>query len=307
MYASTAHELPEGNAWLYEVKFDGYRCLAGRNSTGVTLWSRRGNIFTDQFPQIAKACEQLPPDTMIDGEVVAIDKNGRISFNLLQHHRSQAQALVFYAFDVLVHRGRSLFRLPVSLEQRRDVLNDIFRSIGPGPLALSENIHAEPEELKRVVREFGFEGIVAKRIDSLYEPGRRSGAWLKYKLHHSEEFLIGGYTSGYPFTSLLVGYYHEGKLYYAGKIKDGFVPHTRCEVANRFAGLETDVCPFVNLPEKNRTKWAITREAMKVCRWLRPELVAQVGYVEWTVEGQLRHPKFLDLRDDKNPSEVVRE
>ena len=113
--------LPEGKEWLYEVKFDGYRCLAGRDSTGVTLWSRRGNLFTKQFPQIAQACERLPPGTLVDGEIVALDANGRISFNLLQHHRSKAQALLFYVFDVLVYRGRSLLKEP--LERRREILS----------------------------------------------------------------------------------------------------------------------------------------------------------------------------------------
>src|ERR687898_484984 len=117
MYAQLVQQLPDGNESLYEVKFDGYRCLAARDTAGVTLWSRRGNDLTAQFPNIAKACEQLPPRTLIDGEIVAIDANGRISFNLLQHHRSQAQALLFYAFDVLIHRGRSLLGMP--LERRR--------------------------------------------------------------------------------------------------------------------------------------------------------------------------------------------
>jgi bifunctional non-homologous end joining protein LigD len=108
MYARLVNELPEGKEWLNEVKFDGYRCLAGRDAKGVTLWSRRENLFTSQFPQIALACERLPKDTLLDGEVVAIDTNGRISFNLLQHHRSKAQALLFYAFDVLIYRGPEL-------------------------------------------------------------------------------------------------------------------------------------------------------------------------------------------------------
>jgi ATP-dependent DNA ligase len=107
MYARAVQQLPEGKDWVYEVKFDGYRCLAGRDSTGVTLWSRRGNRFTDQFPQIAKACEHLPADTLLDGEIIALDETGRISFNMLQHHRSQAQAILFYAFDVIIHRGRT--------------------------------------------------------------------------------------------------------------------------------------------------------------------------------------------------------
>jgi bifunctional non-homologous end joining protein LigD len=110
MYARLVDKLPQGQEWLYEVKFDGYRCLAGRDSTGATLWSRRGNLFTDQFPQIARACGRLPPGTLVDGEIVALDENGRVSFNLLQHHRSKAQALLFYVFDVLAYRGRSLVK-----------------------------------------------------------------------------------------------------------------------------------------------------------------------------------------------------
>jgi bifunctional non-homologous end joining protein LigD len=123
MYALAVQNIPDGKEWLYEVKFDGYRCLAGRGKSGVTLWSRRGNIFTSQFPHIAKACEQLPPGTLLDGEIIALDKNGRISFNLLQHHRSHAQALLFYAFDVIVHCGQSLINVP--LEKRRRLLNDM--------------------------------------------------------------------------------------------------------------------------------------------------------------------------------------
>jgi len=113
MYALAVQNIPEGKEWLYEVKFDGYRCLAGRDKSGVILWSRRGNLFTSQFPHIARACERLPADILLDGEIVAIDKSGRISFNLLQHHRSSAQALLFYAFDVIVCRGKSLVSMPL--------------------------------------------------------------------------------------------------------------------------------------------------------------------------------------------------
>jgi bifunctional non-homologous end joining protein LigD len=146
MYARAVQQLPEGNDWLYEVKFDGYRCLAGRDAAGVTLWSRRGNDFTAQFPNIALACEQLPPGTLLDGEVVAIDENGRISFNLLQHHRSQAQALLFYAFDVLIHRGINLVNEPLS--KRREVLSDIMKPLTRKATAvsLSENIDATPAD-----------------------------------------------------------------------------------------------------------------------------------------------------------------
>src|SRR6266478_1878738 len=167
MYARLVSELPEGNEWLYEVKFDGYRCLAGRDSTKVTLWSRKGNIFTSQFPQITRGCERLPADILLDGEIVALDENGRISFNLLQHHRSKARALLFYAFDVLIYRGRSLIKVPLST--RGEVLSEIFKDRNAGPIGLSETMEASPADLVRVAKEFDFEGIVAKRKDSYYE------------------------------------------------------------------------------------------------------------------------------------------
>src|SRR5207249_2378416 len=307
MYARLVQNLPEGKEWLYEVKFDGYRCLAGKNTDGVTLWSRRGNLFTDQFPRIAKACERLPPDTLVDGEVVAIDENGRISFNLLQHHRSKAQALLFYVFDVLIYRGRSLLKL--TLEKRRELLTNIFKSdrSGASPVFLSENIEASPSDLVSVVKEFGFEGIVAKRSDSLYESGKQTGAWVKYKVNRGQEFVIGGYTPGNPLDALIVGYYEGEKLYFAAKVRNGFVPNLRREIYQKLKGLESAECPFANLPEKKRTQWALTKEEMKNCRWLRPELVAQIEFTEWTPDGHLRHSTFVGLREDKHPREVVRE
>ena len=271
------------------------------------MWSRRGNNFTVQFPNIARACEQLPARTLLDGEVVAIDENGRISFNLLQHHRSQAQALLFYAFDVLMYRGINLLAEPLSL--RREVLSDIMKPLTRKATAvsLSETIEGSPAELIRVVKEFGFEGLVAKRRDSYYESGKRSGAWLKYKLNKSQEFVIGGYTPGNPLDALIVGYYEGEKLIYAAKVRNGFVPRLRREVWQKLKGLEIAACPFANLPEKKRTQWALTREEMKNCVWLRPQVVAQIEFTEWTPDEHLRHSKFVGFRDDKEPREVVRE
>src|SRR5262245_41467572 len=305
MYARLVQNLPEGKEWIYEVKFDGYRCLAGSDSTGVTLWSRRGNLFTTQFPQIARACERLPPGTLVDGEIVALDASGRVSFNLLQHHRSKAQALLFYVFDVLVDRGRSSMNRP--LFARRETLTEIFNGIKVAPIGLSETLDASADELIRVAKEFGFEGIVAKRKDSLYESGKRSGAWVKYRVNRGQEFVIGGYVPSDPFESLIVGYYEGDKLIYVAKVRNGFVPQVRRDVARRFKGLEISVCPFANLPEKKRTMWALTKEEMKNCVWLRPELVAQIEFAEWTPDGHLRHSKFIGLREDKDPKEVMRE
>mgnify|MGYP003694495221 CR=1 FL=1 len=305
MYALSVQKLPQGQEWLYEVKFDGYRCLAGRDSTGVTLWSRRGNLFTKQFPQIAEACERLPTNTLVDGEIVALDETGRVSFSLLQHHRSKAQALVFYAFDVLIYRGRSVFTVPLYF--RREVLRRIFEDSNAAPIGLSENIEAAPTDLIRVAKEFDFEGIVAKRKDSPYESGKRSGAWVKYKVNRGQEFVIGGYTPGNPFETLIVGYYEGDKLLYAAKVRNGFVPQVRREVEGRFKGLQIDTCPFANLPEKKRTMWALTKEEMKNCVWLKPELVAQIEFTEWTPDGHLRHSRFAGLRNDKDAREVGRE
>ena len=239
--------------------------------------------------------------------LIALDKDGRISFNLLQHHRSHAQALLFYAFDVIICQGKSLLNTP--FEKRRKILGELFKNLGdkPSPIALSETMDATPENLIRVAKEFGFEGIVTKRRTSLYESGKRSGAWLKYRINQGQEFVIGGYVPDHPFDSIIVGFYQDGKLYYAAKVRNGFVPHTRKEVFQRFKGLEINACPFVNLPEKKRTMWALTREEMKNCVWLRPELVAQIEFGEWTPDGHLRHSKFVGLRQDKAPREVVRE
>jgi DNA ligase D-like protein (predicted ligase) len=305
MYARLVSELPEGKEWLYEVKFDGYRCLAGRDAKEVTLWSRRGNLFTNQFPNIARACEHLPPVTLVDGEIVALDESGRISFNLLQHHRSKAQALLLYVFDVLIYRGRSLLNVPLSA--RRETLSEIFKGMKAAPIALSESLNASADDLVRVAKEFGVEGIVAKRKDSLYEPGKRTGAWLKYRVNRGQEFVIGGYTPGNPFDALIVGHYEGERLLYAAKVRNGIVPQLRREVASRFKGLETDACPFANLPERKRTQWALTKEEMKNCMWLKPELVAQIEFTEWTPDGHLRHSKFVGLRDDKDARKVVRE
>ena len=198
MYPRAVQHLPEGDAWAYEVKFDGYRALAGRDSTGVTLWSRRGNVFTDQFPHLAKACERLPPETLLDGEIVTLDKDGRISFNMLQLHRSAAQAILFYTFDVIMHRGKSLVQVP--LETRREILIEAIGDLKlRTPLiCLSEAIDATPAELVPLVNQFGFEGIVAKRKDSCYGIGERSGAWVKYKVNKSSRIRDRGYNARQP-------------------------------------------------------------------------------------------------------------
>ena len=172
---------------------------------------------------------------------------------------------------------------------------------------MSDTLNTTPAELVPLVKEFGFEGIVAKRKNPCYEIGKRSGAWLKYKVNKAQEFVIGGYTPGNPLDALIVGYYESDKLIFVSKVRNGFVPRLRREVWSKLKDLQTDTCPFANLPEKKRTQWALIREEMKNCVWLKPELVAQIEYAEFTPDGHLRHSEFCGLRDDKDPRAVVRE
>ena len=303
MYAEAVRDLPSGALWTYEAKLDGYRCLAAKTTNGVELWSRRGNSFKSRFPAIARGCEKLSTDTLIDGEVVAVDENGRPSFNLLQHSHATAH-LQYYVFDVLIHRGRSVLSLP--LEKRRELLSHDLAKLSY-PVILSNTLDAEPAELIQAASGLGLEGIIAKRKGSSYESGRRSGAWLKHRINKGQEFVIGGYTHGNPFDGLIVGYYNGPKLIFVAKVRNGYVPRVRNQIYKAMVPLYIEQCPFVNLPEKRRTVNAITKAEMKNCQWLKPELVAQINFVEWTPDGHLRHATFAGLREDKDPRQVVRE
>jgi bifunctional non-homologous end joining protein LigD len=159
--------------------------------------------------------------------------------------------------------------------------------------------------LIRAAGELQLEGIIAKRRGSCYVPGGRTGAWVKYKLYRCQEFVVGGYTPGNPFDALIVGCYEEDKLQFVGKVRNGFVPHLRRAVYQRLKELESDKCPFANLPEKRRTAWSLTAAEMKNCRWLKPAIVAQVDFREWTPDGHLRHCSFAGLRDDKDARDVT--
>jgi bifunctional non-homologous end joining protein LigD len=305
MLSEEVDELPDDpGAWTYEIKLDGYRCLALRDESGVKLYSRKRNLLNSRFPTLVKALEQMGSGTILDGEIVALDDAGRPSFNLLQNFRFKAKQIHFYAFDILACNNKSLMGLP--LEKRRELLVSQLENIFD-PIRISEDFDGPPKKIVAAAKELSLEGVIAKRKDSTYQPGKRTRSWLKYKLNKFQPFVIGGYTPGSPFDALIVGYYEGDALLYTAKVRNGFVPRTRREVAKKFAGLESDSCPFANLPEKRRTQWALTREEMKNCIWLKPTLIAQIEYVEWTPDGHLRAAKFVGLRDDKNAREIVRE
>ena len=299
-------KLPEGEAWEYELKLDGYRALAVKREGRVTLFSRNRKQFNGRFPAVAAAFARLPDETIIDGEIVAIDESGRPSFSRLQNFSANADAITFYAFDMPMWKGEDLRMQP--LDKRRELLRTKAMPKLPA-IHFSDSFPADAEKMISAVRAQGLEGIVAKRRDSLYEPGR-NGAWVKMRIGGGQEFVIGGFTpSPKNFDAILVGYFEGNKLLFAGRVRNGFVPSLRTVVFRKFKGLETRKCPFANLPESEKGRWGegLTAADMEKCVWLKPKLVAAIEYAEWTPANHLRHSRFVALREDKDPQQVVRE
>jgi len=243
---------------------------------------------------------------IIDGEVIALDENGRPSFQALQHPSSYPKhQLIFYAFDLLHLNGEDLTSKP--LLDRRAPLEDVLKDSG---LLLSQELSGSAADVVASVKALGLEGVVAKRRDSIYVPGERSSDWVKLKLELQQEFVIGGYRPGDKgIDALLVGYYEGKALRFAGKVRAGFVPNTRRQVFEKLQPLKTRRCPFADLPFESSSRWGggVSAEEMKEMTWTRPQVVAQIRFVEWTGEGRLRLAKFLGLRVDKAARDVRRE
>jgi ATP-dependent DNA ligase len=194
------------------------------------------------------------------------------------------------------------------LVERRELLKTL--SFKDKRIKIIDYIEAEPTELLRAVREQQLEGIVGKRKDSLYEPGARSGAWIKHRVNRGQEFVIGGYTPGlHGLDATIIGYYRQKELIYAARTRNGFVPASRRHLFEKLKPLIIPECPFVNLPEKKQSRWGqgLTAEEMKKCIWVKPKLVAQIEFLEWTDADHLRHSKFVGLREDKDARKVVKE
>jgi bifunctional non-homologous end joining protein LigD len=297
--------VPEGNEWTYEIKLDGYRLEAVKNAGKTALYSRRRNVLNEKFGYIAEALKDLPDGTVLDGEVVAMDSDGRSDFNLLQNFRSAELHIHYYAFDVLAHKGNPLTGHP--LEARRAVLAKILPVNDHVSLSLVDH---SASRLLEFAKSHGLEGVVAKQKDSVYEPGKRTGLWSKYRLNLGQEFVVAGYTPGpHGFDAIIVGFYSGRDLMFAGRVRAGFVPATRREVFAQIKHLKIDKCPFANLPEKAEGRWGqgLTAQKMKGCVWLKPKAVARIDFAEWTGANKLRHTKFVAMREDKDPRKVVKE
>jgi bifunctional non-homologous end joining protein LigD len=307
MAAQVVQRLPEGRDWMYEVKFDGYRALLIKNGSSVRIRSRNNKDLTHAYAGVRAAGLRLRADTaVIDGEIVAADTTGRPSFQALQHRGAHpGYTIVFYAFDLLHLDGQSLTGL--GLDERRTRLPQV---VGDSGLLLSEELRGTADRVIEAVRRLGLEGVVAKRRDSQYEAARRNGAWVKLKLDRQQEFVIGGYRPGpHGVDPLLVGFYDGRDLRFAGNVRAGFTPRVRREVFARLKPLHTSRCPFVDLPNTTSAHWGggVTAEQMKEMQWLTPKLVAQIRFVEWTVDDHLRHAAFLGMRTDRNPRDIRRE
>src|SRR5262245_11236848 len=300
--------LPEGPDWIYELKLDGYRALAIKTLGKVHLRSRNENDFTGKYPLVAKALSSLPDETVIDGELVAFDASGRPSFNALPNQGSGSAPVFYYLFDVVVLAGRNLMREP--LDVRLGLLEAKVLPRLREPIRHFAPLHGRLRDLVQSVRAHGFEGVVAKRRDSVYEAGQRSGVWRKMRVNQGQEFVIGGYTpTPASFDALIFGYYEGDRLMYAGRTRNGFTPRSRLDLLKQLRKLETATCPFANLPEPKggRGGQRLTAAKMAECRWVRPELVGQFEFAEWTPDDHLRHSRFVALREDKNPRDVIRE
>jgi DNA ligase D-like protein (predicted ligase) len=301
-------KLPEGPEWQTELKLDGYRALAFKTGGKVHLRSRNDNDFNTRYPGLVKALAPMPDETVIDGEVVALDADGRPSFNALQNYGSGTALLHFFIFDLLVLKGKDLTAEP--LKRRRELIEQFVLPKLADPIRYSPVLDGSLKDLTHSVKTQGLEGLVAKRRDSKYEPGLRSGAWQKLRVNRGQELVIAGYTpSAKNFDALVIGYYDSGQLIYAARTRNGFTSASRIELFKKLKPLEIDECPFANLPEKKAGRWGagLTAAKMLECRWLEPVLVGQFEFVEWTDVHHLRHTKFVALRDDKKPKDVRRE
>lgn len=298
--ATLVSAAPAGNEWLHEIKLDGYRVLARLDNGRARLFTRSGQDWTDRFPSIAEAVQGLPARRLLlDGEVVVLEPNGVSSFQALQNAIKSPRAgkLVYFVFDLLHEDGWGLQGVP--LEIRKRALASLLGKRARGAVRYSDHVIGEGEAFFQQACKRGLEGIVSKRRSSLARAGR-GGDWLKIKCTSRQEFVIGGFTdpqrSRVGFGALLLGVQEEGKgLRYAGRVGTGFDQDLLRTLRKRLEAIETKQPPFFDAPRARDT------------HWVKPRLVAEVTFAEWTSDGLLRHPSFMGLREDKPPKEIVRE
>ncbi|MDP4215791.1 MAG: DNA ligase D [Bacteroidota bacterium] len=294
--------------WLYEVKWDGYRCLAFLNGKKVELRSRNDKSFNEKFYPVRDALAGLELNAIVDGEIVVVNEKGISNFGDLQNWRSEADGeLRYYIFDLLWLNGHSMMDLPLT-DRRKELLAMMPSSPG---LEISQAFETTGTEFFEAARKMGLEGILAKRADSVYAPGSRSKEWLKIKVGNRQEVVIGGFTknegSSKSFSSLLVGVYKDGKLHYTGKIGTGFSDALQKEMMAQFKPLIIKTSPFLVDPDVNKPSRFRPDPPQANAVWMKPRLVCEVSYTEMTSDGVMRHPSFEGMRVDKDPEDVTAE
>jgi bifunctional non-homologous end joining protein LigD len=302
MLATLAEDVPRGDGWEFEVKWDGYRALGAVSQSEAVLTSRNGNDLTARFAHVAKEIAKAvkTPDCVLDGEVCALDESGRSSFSAMQQGKA-GTPIVYYAFDVLEVEGEQLVDLP--LVERRKRLEALLDKRNR-TVRLSETFD-DGKALLQAATEQRLEGIMAKRLDSKYAPGRRTRDWLKIKTHGEQEFVIAGFTKGTgrrasSFGSLVLGYYQGGELVYAGNVGTGFNSREIDKLLDKLRPLKRESSPFREVPKMPKV-----RKSDVI--WVEPKLVCEVEFTEWTHDGRLRAPSYKGLREDKAAEEVRRE
>ena len=297
MLATLVDEPFNGDDWLYEIKWDGYRAIGSIIDGKTDLYSRNNISFKERYTPIVKALKDFANDAVIDGEIVALDEDGNSKFQYLQNWQNSEQGeLVYYVFDLLWIDGYDVMQLPL-MERKR-----ILRQIIPDNevIRYSDHIEKTGKEFFEVAKKQGLEGIIAKNKNSVYEINTRSRNWLKIKTTARQEAVIGGFTepraSRQYFGALLLGIYEDDKLIYAGHTGTGFNEKTLKETWNKLQSLITNECPFEKKPKTNMP-----------ATWVKPKLVCEIKFQEWTQDDIMRVPVFMGLRTDKKPIEVKKE
>lgn len=306
--AALVKAAPEGADWLHEMKLDGYRMHARLEAGRVNILTRRGNDWTTKYPSIAKDIAELPAKSAyLDGELCGVLPDGRTAFNLIQNASDGGGdgRLVFFLFDILFLDGDDLMELP--LIERKARLQNLLKD-APAPLRYNDHQIGQGPAFHRLACQHGLEGIVSKRINSKYEPDRRS--WLKTKCLNREEFVVVGWSnpegSRHRIGSLLLGYYtSDGKLIYAGRVGTGMTVAELERVYRRLEPLAAKNMPLSEPPPRG-SRFGSPLVLSRV-HWVQPEMIVEVSYVEWTPDGLLRHVVYLGEREDKAATDVIRD
>lgn len=282
--------------WLFEIKWDGYRAIAEIKKGHVNFHSRNNHSFKEKFPSIFNALQQIKHDVILDGEVVALDEKGRSDFQLLQDFQKTGKGNIFYyLFDILYLDGRDLTNLPL-IERKKLLRNFLPADV----IRYSDHVLARGKDFFKIAKRNKLEGIMAKKLDSKYQMNKRSKDWLKIKYHLRQEAIITGFTepkgSRKAFGSLVLGVYEKRELKFIGQVGSGFDEMRLNEIIAKLKPLAIKISPFKRKPKLSRR-----------VTWVKPKLVCEVRFSEWTKDGLMRQPIFLGLREDKNPKDVQKE